>query len=129
MAQYFSYDSRIFNTGDDPALTVTLRTGEHVDAEDSAHQFSPEQIPSYGSFLDAWSFVTHGLESTQPDFQRPVYPKCMASLVFRFENAVMVSREGCYLSFLKGPGCELAPQTGLRLFLPKIGLGAYLAKR
>ena len=56
-----------------------------------------------------------------------VHPKCMASLVVRVEKPVMVSREGCYLRFLKGPGYESAPQTGLGLFLPKIGLDAYLA--
>ena len=42
MPEYFSNYSRIFDTGDDSTLAAALRTGEHVDSEDAAHQFSPE---------------------------------------------------------------------------------------
>jgi hypothetical protein len=42
MAQYLSNRIGIFDTGDDSILATAFWAGEHVDAEDSAHQFSPE---------------------------------------------------------------------------------------
>jgi hypothetical protein len=96
MAQYFTYDSRVFDTGDDSTLTAALWTGEHVDSEDSAHYtrlvgklpildtlfatpanhrvhhgIDPQYIDrNYGEFLMIWDYV---FGTYQPEAQAPTY--------------------------------------------------------